>query len=623
MAQPPGFFLTFFPRRPLDIGARKFFASLRVMPRNMIQGGGGILRYLRRGGALIRPTRVAIANGLVRRICLSTNHHLVNATAKTIRPSVILSRPLINSFATTSTPDEETETTKSKGSKTGKKKTTKKRSSTAKAKDKPKPRKRLTEKQKEAKKAEKTKELVKQLKKTALEPPKKLIENPWNLAIATVAKEIQARGVKGPDFVAQCSQLAQSISAEERERIATEAEANKAANAAAYDAWIKEHTPLQIREANAARRRLNKIKDTSLRLLRDDRQVKRPRTAYLLYMLDRTGEGDFKYMKAKDIALRVTEEWKGLTSTEKEKYLRQAEQDRERYRQEYREVYGEEPSTSRSTSPSPSTEQDSDTDDTHSVHSSLSHGASTLFSHDDRSSVSSGPVSVQAVTGVPDRAARLRFRAENIYPDHFTLADIEVPRGPWVYLACPGSRRKCPHCKVHVSHNDYIVVAVDGACSNNGKDAARSSYGVFWGHNNVLNTAVPVEGERHHTNQVAELRACMRALLDVVHVKSLFEDQGGALNAVVIKSDSEYLVRGVTDWLPKWKRNGWKNCRGLDVVNWEHFKAIERLIEGLEEQKILVKFWHVPRKNNRDADAMAKAVLRGGWNRGLGLLPPF
>jgi hypothetical protein len=159
---------------------------------------------------------MAIANGLVRRICLSTNRQLVNPTAKTIRPSVILSRPLINSFATTSTPDDETETTKSKGSKTGKK-TTKTRSSKVTATAKPKPRKKLTDKQKEARKAEKMKELVKQLKKTALEPPKKLIENPWNLAIATVAKEIHARGVKGPDFVMQCSQLAQSISAEERE----------------------------------------------------------------------------------------------------------------------------------------------------------------------------------------------------------------------------------------------------------------------------------------------------------------------------------------------------------------------------------------------------------------------
>ncbi|RHZ60238.1 uncharacterized protein CDV56_108797 [Aspergillus thermomutatus] len=555
------------------------------MPRSIIQRGGGILRYLHRSDALVRPSRVAVANGLVRRISLSTNHRLMNPTAKTIRPSVILSRPLINFFATTSTPDEETKTAKSKGSKTGKK-TTKKRSSTARAKAKPKPRKKLTEKQKEAKKVEKTKELVKQLQKTALEPPKKLIDNPWNLTIATVAKEIQARGVKGTDFVTQCSHLAQSISAEERERIAVEAEANKAANAAAYNEWIKQHTPLQIRDANAARRRLSKIKNKSLPLLRDDRQVKRPRTAYLLYMLDRTAEGDFKYMKAKDIAVRVTEEWKGLTTTEKE------------------------------------AEQDSDTEDTHSVHSSLSHCPS-LFSHDDRSSVSSGPVSVSSVNFPPDRAASLRFRPENIYPDHFTLADIEVPRGRWVYLACPGSKRKCPHCKVHVSHSDCIVVAIDGACSNNGKNGARSSYGVCWGYDNVLNTATAIEGD-HHTNQVAELRACLRALHDVLVVKSLREDnEGGVLNTVVIKSDSEYLVRGVTEWLPKWKENGWKNSRGLDVVNREQFRAIELFTEFLEERQIIVKFWHVPRENNREADALAKGVLKGVSNQGLGLLPPF
>lgn len=186
------------------------------MPRNIIQGGGSILRYLHRSNALIRPSRVAIANGFIRRICVSTNSQLVSPTMKTFRPSVILSRPLINSFATTITPDDETETTKSTGSKTGKK-NTKKRSSKAATKAKPKPRKKLTDKQKEAKKAEKMKELVKQLKKTALEPPKKLIENPWNLTIATVAKGLQARGVNGTDFIMQCSQLAQSISAEERE----------------------------------------------------------------------------------------------------------------------------------------------------------------------------------------------------------------------------------------------------------------------------------------------------------------------------------------------------------------------------------------------------------------------
>ncbi|KAM0096206.1 hypothetical protein ACP6JD_000386 [Aspergillus fumigatus] len=131
------------------------------------------------------------------------------------------------------------------------------------------------------------------------------------------------------------------------------------------------------------------------------------------------------------------------------------------------------------------------------------------------------------------------------------------------------------------------------------------------------------------TSRYPEVRGCTLHAPDPgasVHIAkfiSLFEDQGIILSAVVIKSDSEYLVRGVTEWLPKWKRNGWKNSRGLDVANWEHFKAIERLTEDLERHKLTIKFWHVPRRNNRDADTMAKAVLRGAWNRGLGLLPPF
>lgn len=87
---------------------------------------------------------------------------------------------------------------------------------------------------------------------------------------------------------------------------------------AAYDQWIKSHTPLQIKEANLARRRLAKLKKSSVPQLRDDRLVKRPRTAFVHYFVERTEGGDFKHMAAKDITSRVTEEWRGMTDYEKE-----------------------------------------------------------------------------------------------------------------------------------------------------------------------------------------------------------------------------------------------------------------------------------------------------------------
>jgi ribonuclease HI len=85
---------------------------------------------------------------------------------------------------------------------------------------------------------------------------------------------------------------------------------------------------------------------------------------------------------------------------------------------------------------------------------------------------------------------------------------------------------------------------------------------------------------------------------------------GDRLDAVVIKSDSEYVVRGVTEWLPKWKKNGWKNAKGQSVANYTYFQEIKRLIELLEEDSS-VKFWIVPREQNKMADSLAVSALGG------------
>jgi ribonuclease HI len=160
-----------------------------------------------------------------------------------------------------------------------------------------------------------------------------------------------------------------------------------------------------------------------------------------------------------------------------------------------------------------------------------------------------------------------------------------------------------------VAHDDCLVIAIDGACSNNGNDQARSAIGVFHGYNSDYNMSYTLGYDRH-TNQIAELEACLKALSDAIIIQAECEMAGDRLSAVVIKSDSEYVVRGLTEWLPKWKKNGWKNARGSPVANSAHFKRIEGLIEQLE-QDISVKFWIVPRERNGMADSLAKSALEG------------
>lgn len=58
------------------------------------------------------------------------------------------------------------------------------------------------------------------------------------------------------------------------------------------------------------------------------------------------------------------------------------------------------------------------------------------------------------------------------------------------------------------------------------------------------------------TNNVAELAACIWALSD-------FADE----TEIVLKTDSMYVINGITKWATGWKRRGWKKANGDPVSN--------------------------------------------------------
>ncbi|GAB1196282.1 hypothetical protein APSETT444_005551 [Aspergillus pseudonomiae] len=316
------------------------------MPLNLARRGGAILRNLHLSDAFSRPIHVAVSQSRIRRISLITRGKTLLPISRAPSATSVLSQRLLKTYATTTeSKSEKTKPAKTTKGEKGTKKTKTKKSST-KPKPKPKPRKPLTEEQKEAKKeakkAQKLKDHIKALKATALQAPKKLPERVANLIIMQKLQETLKTHKTPQEAFKAASELGRTISEEERERLNAIAESNRNANEAAYDQWIKSHTPLQIKEANLARNRLTKLTKKKYPLLRDDRLVKRPSSSYVFFYLERTGQGDFKHMTVKDIGARVAEEWKGLTESEKEKYYKLHLADRERYDRQYQEVYGEE-----------------------------------------------------------------------------------------------------------------------------------------------------------------------------------------------------------------------------------------------------------------------------------------
>lgn len=78
----------------------------------------------------------------------------------------------------------------------------------------------------------------------------------------------------------------------------------------------------------------------------------------------------------------------------------------------------------------------------------------------------------------------------------------------------------------------------------------------------------------------------------------------------MIKTDSEYVVRHMTECITKWRQNGFHNAKGAYVVNADLFNQLDLLISQLNVQGVEVLFWQVGRLENAEADALAGAALR-------------
>jgi ribonuclease HI len=77
---------------------------------------------------------------------------------------------------------------------------------------------------------------------------------------------------------------------------------------------------------------------------------------------------------------------------------------------------------------------------------------------------------------------------------------------------------------------------------------------------------------------------------------------------VTVRSDSEYLTKGMSVWLPNWKRNGWRTSAKKPVLNRDLWVALDALCEGRAVAWQWVKGHNGDPLNER-ADALANAAM--------------
>ena len=160
---------------------------------------------------------------------------------------------------------------------------------------------------------------------------------------------------------------------------------------------------------------------------------------------------------------------------------------------------------------------------------------------------------------------------------------------------------------------DSAVIHTDGACYNNGYPNARASYGVFFGPDSYYNSADEIyhDSPTGHsiTSQYAEIFAAYTALKIVKDRRN--EHPFKNLTAVVVNTDSKYVVDAVTEWMINWRNNGWRDYNGRQLKNGMMFQRLDGMANMLESNGIRVLFRWIPRRMNEDADLLAEEALRG------------
>ena len=136
--------------------------------------------------------------------------------------------------------------------------------------------------------------------------------------------------------------------------------------------------------------------------------------------------------------------------------------------------------------------------------------------------------------------------------------------------------------------SNEAIIFTDGACLGNPGPGGYAAIITIAGQEQVI-----VGRDRSMTNNKMEMTAAIDALEAVPQ---------GLL--IVIHSDSQYVIKGATEWLIGWKAKGWRKADGKPVMNQDLWQRMDAVMVG---RKITWKWvkGHAGHPENERVDALA------------------
>lgn len=147
--------------------------------------------------------------------------------------------------------------------------------------------------------------------------------------------------------------------------------------------------------------------------------------------------------------------------------------------------------------------------------------------------------------------------------------------------------------------NQLIDLYTDGACLGNGTLSARGGWAAVLDNGEKQLRLSGYGGQT--TNQRMELQAAIGGLQAIKKTDK----------SVHLHTDSNYLKKGCSEWMKRWKANGWRTADGKPVKNVDLWELLDKQL-----QRLSVTFHWIRGHNghpmNELADKLAGLAARSG-----------
>ncbi|KAG6262212.1 hypothetical protein E4U49_003290 [Claviceps purpurea] len=183
-----------------------------------------------------------------------------------------------------------------------------------------------------------------------------------------------------------------------------------------------------------------------------------------------------------------------------------------------------------------------------------------------------------------------------IFPTIF-ISPEEYPTPGMLF---PASSRSTTTRFINRRDAQQMLIYTHGSCLNNGQAKARAGCAYVFGPSEDGYIESSLASLDFPNNMPTNPRAELWAVILALRCYPIWVAEG--FNKLVLASDSDWLVRGATEWAHVWVCRGWRKTRSKEKVKnrdlWEIFFAE---VKRCHEAGLMVRMWKIPKGLNEAA----------------------